>query len=328
MSTRSVRSLLLSHLGFMGAAALLLALSSGFSAAFASAGDVGQAITDVVDGGYSNVPAFINYISYIGGVALAVVGALKLRAHFGGSGNNPLGPGLWHMVGASLLISLPTTWDILVRTLGTNTNSGTTEAVASLSGAGGGGSVLSLDQMMIDMVSASKAPMGYLLWSLGAVLGVFFLVSAFLRMARNGGQDGPKAPLGAGTMGRLLIGSILLSFASTADLFTNTIFGSTGVLTFSGMNLSGVVDTDVLDHANAAISASLVFVQILGFIAFMRGFLMLRAQADGASNASTAAAFTHLIGGAVAFNISSFLGVIEYTFCNGGGASCSVFNFT
>lgn len=64
-------------------------------------------------------------------------------------------------------------------------------------------------------------------------------------------------------------------------------------------------------------------IQIIGFIAFMRGFLMLRAQADGASNISTAASFTHLIGGAVAFNISSFLGMVQYTFCQ-GAASCNV----
>lgn len=327
MANRSVRSFFCLPSGVMMLAGALVLLSAPLSLAFASSGDVGDAITDVVDQGYSNVPVFINVISYIGGVMLAIIGAVKLRNHFGGGGNNPLAPGLWHLVGAALLISLPTVWDILVQTLGTSSASGSTRAVADLSGAGGG-SVLSLDQMMIDMVDTIKAPMGYLLWSLGAVLGLYFLVSAFIRMARNSAQDGPKGALGAGTMGRLLVGALLLSFAATADVFTTTIFGNSGVLKFAGMNLSGVVDAGVLDHANAAISASLVFVQIIGFIAFMRGFLMLRAQADGSSNVSTAATFTHIFGGAVAFNISSFLGMIEKTFCSGGSASCSVFNFS
>lgn len=304
-------------------ATALLLVASPLAQAFASS-DLGDAVTNTIDQGYSNVPIFINYIAYIGGAIVGVLGFGKLRNHFARP-DQPLAPALWHLLGAALLVSLPSMWAMLVQTLTTDTPTGTTVAVATLSGSGGGGT-LTLDQMMIDLVSVLKAPMGYLLWSLGVVLGLLFLVSAFLRIARNSGQDGPRSSLGVGTMGRILIGAILLSFAATADVFTTTIFGS-DVLVFAGMDLKGTVDPAVEARANAAISAVLVFIQIIGFIAFMRGFLMLRAQADGASNISTAASFTHLIGGAVAFNISSFLGMVQYTFCQ-GAASCNVFTFS
>lgn len=310
----------LKTLGTSGALVLLLA---PFARAVASS-DLGDAVENTINTGYANVPVFINYIAYIGGIIVAVLGLGKIKNHFV-RGDQPLGPGLWHLFGAALLISLPSAWSMLVDTLSTNSPTGTTKAVADLTG-GGGGSTLTLDQMMIDLVKTMKAPMGYLLWSLGVMLGLFFLVTAFLRIARNSGQDGPRGSVGAGTIGRILIGAILLSFAATADIFTTTIFGG-NVLKFAGMDLHGTVDAAVEARANAAISAVLVFIQIIGFIAFMRGFLMLRAQADGASNISTAASFTHLIGGAIAFNISSFLGLIQYTFCS-GAASCNVFKFT
>ncbi len=304
-------------------AAAVLLITAPLTQAFASS-DLGDAISNTVDQGYSNVPIFTNYIAYIGGAIVGVIGFGKLRNHFIKQ-DQPLAPALWHLLGAALLVSLPSMWALLVQTLTTDNPTGTTLAVATLSGSGGG-TTLTLDQMMIDLVSVIKAPMGYLLWSLGVMLGLLFLVSAFLRIARNSGQDGPRSSMGVGTLGRILIGAILLSFAATADVFTTTIFGS-DVLVFAGMDLHGTVDAAVEARANAAISAVLVFIQIIGFIAFMRGFLMLRAQADGASNVSTAASFTHLIGGAVAFNISSFLGLVQYTFCQ-GAASCNVFTFT
>ncbi len=284
--------------------------------------DLGASILSVVNSGYSNVPIILTYFSYIAGLMLGLIGLNKIKTHFVG-GNQPLSGGLWHLVGASLLISLPTAWGMIVRSLKTGSVSGSTRAVADLSGAGGGTGSLSLDQMMIDLVTNIQAPMGYLLWSLSAVLGLFFLTTSFLRMAKNSGQDGPRNSLGAGTLSRVVIGGLLLSFSATADIVTTTLFG-TNVLKFSSMDLSGSVDANALDHINATISAVLVFVQILGFIAFMRGFLMLRAQFDG-GNGSTAAAFTHIIGGAVAFNISSFMGIMEKTFC--ATAGCSVFEF-
>ncbi len=290
------------------------------SAAYAQT--VGATITNGMKG-ISTVPPLINYVSYIAGVVVAVTGLLKLKDHAVASDRTPMSHGLWRLAAAGLLISLPSAARILLNTLKTNTLYGTTQSATSV--ALSTSSTLSLDQMMINLVTNIRGPMGFLLWGLGVILGLFFLVSAFVRMAKGAGQDGPRGSMGSGTIGRIVVGAILLSFASTADIFTTTLFGGTAVK-FSGMTIPGV-STATLDRATQAMAAILIFVQIIGFIAFMRGFLMLRALADGNNGVSTAAAATHIIGGAVAINISPALKVIQTTFCGSSSASCAVLNF-
>lgn len=56
-------------------------ITSPLAQAFATS-DRGDAVTNTIDQGYSNVPVFINYIAYIGGAIVGVIGFGKLRNHF------------------------------------------------------------------------------------------------------------------------------------------------------------------------------------------------------------------------------------------------------
>lgn len=280
---------------------------------------IGASITSGMTG-VATMPVLINYISYIAGFVVAVTGLLKVKDHVVAPDRTPLSHGLWRLGAAGLLISLPVAAGLLMRTMLTSTVFGTTRAATTVPMAMAASP--SLDQMMINLIANIKAPMGFLIWSLSAILGLFFLVSAFVRMAKGAGQDGPRGSLGSGTVGRVIIGAILLSLAATADIFTTTIFGGAGAQ-FSGMNIPGVA-APTLARAESVMAAILVFIQIIGFIAFMRGFLMLRALADGNNGVSTAAAATHIVGGAVAINISPALEIIQTTVCGGG---CSVLSF-
>lgn len=282
-----------------------------------------QTIGDSITGGMTGVatmPVLINYISYIAGFVVAVTGLLKVKDHVVAPDRTPLSHGLWRLGAAGLLISLPAAAGLLMSTMLTSTVFKTTKGATTVDMAVSASP--SLDQMMINLIANIKAPMGFLIWSLSAILGLFFLVSAFVRMAKGAGQDGPRGSLGSGTVGRVIIGAILLSLAATADIFTTTIFGGASAQ-FKGLSISGV-STSTLEHAESVMAAILVFVQIIGFIAFMRGFLMLRALADGNNGVSTAAAATHIVGGAVAINIAPALKVIQETVCGGG---CSVLSF-
>lgn len=290
------------------------------SAAYAQT--VGETITNGMKG-IATVPPLINYISYIAGLVVAVTGLLKLKDNVVAPDRTPMSHGLWRLFAAGLLISLPSVAQNLLNTIKTNKLYGSTQSATSVSL--NTGNTLSLDQMMINLVTNIRGPIGFLLWGLGVILGLFFLVSAFVRMAKGAGQDGPRGSMGSGTIGRIIIGAILLSFASTADIFTTTLFGGTAVQ-FSGMTIPGV-NQATLDRATQAMAAIFIFVQIIGFIAFMRGFLMLRALADGNNGVSTAAAATHIIGGAVAINISPALKVIQTTFCGSNNITCAVLNF-
>lgn len=281
---------------------------------------IGASITSGMKG-VATMPVLINYIAYIAGFVVAVTGLLKVKDHVVAPDRTPLSHGLWRLGAAGLLISLPVAAGLLMRTMLTSTVFGTTTAATTGIPMAMAASP-SLDQMMINLIANIKAPMGFLIWSLSAILGLFFLVTAFVRMAKGAGQDGPRGSLGSGTVGRVIIGAILLSLAATADIFTTTIFGGAGAQ-FKGLSIAGVA-APTLARAESVMAAILVFIQIIGFIAFMRGFLMLRALADGNNGVSTAAAATHIVGGAVAINISPALKIIQTTVCGGG---CSVLSF-
>lgn len=287
-------------------------------------------VGDVIQGGarnYRTLPRYLNYVSYIAGLIVSVIGIQKLRLHVDRPDQVPFSHGAWHLAGGVFLISLPAAWNILARSFRLFTASGATQtAVGSgISMTVSASTPLSLDVMMIRFVNNVRAPIQYTIWTLSAVLGLFFLISAFLRMARGAAVDGPRGSLGSGTLGRIFIGSILLSIAATSDVFTSTFF-SGSIVKFDGMSIPGVAASD-LTRANQAMAAVLVFVQIIGFIAFMRGFLMLRALADGNQSISSAAAFTHIIGGSLAFNISPFLSALQRTFCP-SGSGCNVLGFS
>lgn len=284
-------------------------------------------VGDVIKAGarsYRGMPVLIGYISTIAGIALVVTGLQKLRLHVDRPDQVPLSHGIWHLLGGTFLFSLPAAWGMLVRSLKLAAASGSTVSATSIALNTSSSSALSLDVMMIRLISDVRGPIQLAIWTLAAMLGLFFMATAFMRMAKGAAQDGPRGSLGSGTIGRLLIGSILLSLAATSDVFTTTLF-SGSIVQFSGMSISGV-SAGTLTQANQAVAAILVFVQIIGFIAFMRGFLMLRALADGNNSVSMSAAMTHVIGGAVAINISPMLSALQNTFC-AGSAGCAVFNF-
>lgn len=313
MKRPSINSLALS----VFEASFVYAVLAPTSAAWAQT--VGDSITSGMTG-VATMPILINYIAYIAGAVVAVTGMLKVKDHVVAPDRTPLSHGLWRLGAAGLLLALPPVAALLMRTILTSSVFGTTTAATTVPMSMSASP--SLDQMMINLIANIKAPMGFLIWSLSAILGLFFLVTAFVRMAKGAGQDGPRGSLGSGTVGRVVVGAILLSLAATADIFTTTIFGGAGAQ-FTGMNIPGV-SAATLEHAESVMAAILVFVQIIGFIAFMRGFLMLRALADGNNGISTAAAATHIVGGAVAINISPALKVIQETVCDGG---CSVLSF-
>ena len=301
----------------------LYALMIPFGEAMAGA-KVGDMITQGTRN-YRRLPTYMSYVSVVAGLVIIIIGIQKLYKSVDRPDQFPVSHGFWYLAGGTFLVSLPAAWSMMVRSMSIATKSGSTVTATNIALSTAPSSPLSLDVMMIRLVENVRGPIQLALWTLAAVLGLFFMISAFIRMAKGAGKDGPMGSVGSGTLTRILVGSMLLSFAATADVFTSTLFGGS-IVKFNGMNISGVAPA-ALTQANQAISAIMIFIQIVGFIAFMRGFLMLRALADGNTSVSSAAAFTHIIGGAIAINISSMLAMLQNTFCD-KGAGCAVMNFT
>lgn len=270
---------------------------------------------------YASLPVLMNVMAYTIAFMLSVVGLNKFKQHADRPDQVPFSSPALYMIGAAVLAALPYAIGMMLRTLEIDSAGGSKSATTIALKTSGD---LGLDVMMARFIQDIRSPVSLLIWSLSLCLGMFFMISGFMRLARGATQDGPRGSLGSGTLGRIVIGSILFSVAASTDAFTNSLFGGS-VVQFKGMSISGVT-SDVLDRANQAVASILIFVQILGFFAFMRGFLMLRSLADGNTSVSTAAAATHIIGGALAINISSMLNVLQNTAC-GSVADCKVLKF-
>ena len=63
-----------------------------------------------------------------------------------------------------------------------------------------------------------------------------------------------------------------------------------------------------------AISGILLFVKLIGHIAFFRGLLILKNLSEGAQGATIGRALTHLFGGAAAININATAAMLSATF--------------
>ena len=67
------------------------------------------------------------------------------------------------------------------------------------------------------------------------------------------------------------------------------------------------------DQVTTVLGGLEVFVMIVGYIAFIRGWLVLKNFADGQQGATLAQGLTFLIGGAVAINLGEFVNAITNT---------------
>ena len=141
---------------------------------------------------------------------------------------------------------------------------------------------------------------------------------AFGSHAKPGEMTGPLV--------YILVGTVLLYLPSTTDIVTKTIFGGgAGSVVGAGqINLSalGSASTVLLSYAPVAIEgqwASLVdtvilYVQFIGFLAFIRGWIIIsHAGQQGSQPGTVAKGATHIIGGIIAVNFLPMVQIVHAT---------------
>ena len=94
--------------------------------------------------------------------------------------------------------------------------------------------------------------------------------------------------------------------------FSNSMFGDSNVATFAMLETS-TGDVVLDQHVLAMISTVLVFMTIIGYISFMRGFFIIKDVAEGSGQASLMAGVTHIFGGALAVNLGPLLNAVQST---------------
>ena len=136
----------------------------------------------------------------------------------------------------------------------------------------------------------------------------------------------------AGPLVGFVIAGALIGLPDTWAAFNSSIFddrAETSILAYRGVafnqltlgtnNFGVTVNAD--DTFEAFVEVIVLIIQFIGWIAFVRGLLMIKRAAEGSGQASYGTAVTHILGGILAANLIAFVDVIQQTMC---GSACIV----
>jgi hypothetical protein len=255
-------------------------------------------------------PYILVVACYIIGAILAVRAILLFKQHAENPSQPKIVPGIAHFFGAGCFMSFPVFAGVIQRTiLGSAGGNGTNNCMATTLGGGATG----LDQMMQNFVKNIHDPMFSLLSIISIVVGLTFLAKGLLAGTRIGTD--PRAASPKTIIVNLVIGALLLSIGTVLTDTLGSLFGSTDIKSFSGIAWSNIGVTGVnTTAADNTVKAILAFVQVIGGISFLRGWLIVKTAVEGGGQATIPQGVTHIVGGAMAINIGAMLKIFDVTF--------------
>lgn len=267
---------------------------------------LGQIIQNI-DNSFTDPGKLFGLIAYLFGIAFGLWSLVEFIKSADSPGQYPIRRPIMILLTGSALLSLPIIVEALRATFDT--------IDAFTYGQNGLGEVAAgpaLDQIMARVVTNIHGPLITLIGEVSTIGGLAFMLVGIFRLMKSA-QDGPKAPWGMGTIGTFLAASALLSIGSFMGGAQTSIFGTTVLNTYAVLSETEGMDPLVVSRANQAIQAVFMFVQIVGFISFVRGIFILRAYGEGDQQSSMSAGLTHIIGGAVAVNLTALVNAVQQT---------------
>lgn len=269
-------------------------------------GQISDVICNVMDAS-SGLPGLVTALSYLFGIILAVAALFKLKDHVLNPSQTPLSDSLKRFLAGGALFSLPLITEAAqnVLTGGNMDSSRVTVYNGSVASASG------LDGMLVALFADIYAPMISIIFAFAYLAGLILVAAGIGRIIKTA-QDGPRGPAGMGTIMMFIIAGVLFSLSSIMGAFSNSMFQSSTVATFAVLETS-TGDNVIDQHVLAMISTVLVFMTIIGYISFMRGFFIIKDVAEGSGQASLMAGVTHIFGGALAVNLGPLLNAVQST---------------
>ena len=167
------------------------------------------------------------------------------------------------------------------------------------------------------------------------IIGILIMFQSLVRLSRASQFSGgfsPTQSLYAGPLVGFIIAGALIGLPDTWRAFNATIFegdAATSILAYKGVAFNSLTlgsnNLGVTDIANATfdkfVAVIVLIIQFIGWIAFVRGLLMIKRAAEGSGQASYGTAVTHILGGILAANLIAFIDLLQQTMC---GNACLV----
>lgn len=294
----------------------LLVIVASFWPNLVYALELADTLGDIVCNARSESAPFatlLNAISFVAGAVLCVRGVLLLKKHADNPNDSQVTKSIAHLVAAACLLAFPLFAGVLQRSLfGTIGGGSSWNCVASSASLNG---TVGLDVMMQNFVMNIHQPMMSLVAFVSILIGLVYIVRALYKMSKIG--TNPQASDPKSIITHLVIGAILISTGTSFADVMQSIFGDrlvTDMFTYDGIAWSKLTGSAAsATGAKNTVNAVLSFVQIIGIIAFTRGWLVLKAALDG-GQATIPQGLTFVISGVMAVNINKMIEIFDATF--------------
>lgn len=253
------------------------------------------------------LPFLLAAICYMVGITLGVMAIIKLYEHVNDPRQTQLSEGLKRLIAGGALLALPIVVEAAWRTM--NDENINPITLGSFSGTTTG---FGLDSMMAGMMTDIHDPLMFALNGFCYMAGLILVVIGILRLLKSS-QEGPRGPGGAGTLMTFIVAGALLSVDAMMGAWSSSMFLTSNVANVSVLAYTGGMTMAEEEHVLGVISTILIFMMILGWVSFIRGWFILRDVAEGNHNASLMAGITHLVGGALAVNLGPLMNAVQDT---------------
>lgn len=265
-------------------------------------------LSEMITGFTGSLKSFRDVIavfSYSAGPIFLVRGIMKMKDHMMNEVQTPASEPIKNMFAGTFLFSLPT----VIKTVRASLFPEAATNMSLVGSVSGGTGRSGLDQMMLNLVGDIYGPMTKMVVAFGYLGGIVFFVIGILRLTKRM-EDGPRGPGGIGTIMCFIAGSALFSSGKMLAMISTTLFGDA---TAGGLAIKANLVDEGAAEINNVIRGILAFTSLVGVIAFIRGWFVLKSFADGNQSATLAQGLTFILGGAVAVNLGDFVRVLSNT---------------
>ena len=284
----------------------------GFAQTRAVAGDgtVGTMFCNVLQNSGSFPPLFSG-IAYITGAWIVVRGLFDMMKRSADPNNKAFKDGILGVMMGGMVAALPNLINWLHKTLLRDTVKGDgihCTAAASV----GTGSAVPLDVMLSNFVGNITPGILALISGMAVIFGIVMIFYNMVKLSKFG-TDAKTSNL-TPIIGSLIIGALLIAVGQTMDISLTTLFGNNTTMATKTMykELAYVPGGSFdMTRFNNAMSAVFTFLRIVGSLAFVRGFFVMKNALEGSGQATKGQAYTHIIGGTLLVNMPGFIQYIE-----------------
>jgi hypothetical protein len=257
---------------------------------------------------WRGLPGFLMMVCYIAGLFLAVHSILKFKDHVDNPNQTKISEGVKRMIAGGMFLAAPS--------IGGAVQGSLFSAGNTLASTGWGGTNPvdpdTLDGMVVTFITNISGPAAGLLMAFCYISGIALLMVGISRLTKRM-EEGPRGPAGVGTFMTFIASGMLMTLGSSVGSFVTSLFGDDQLMTQATIDPGIGLDAVDADRIQTVIEGLMIFIMLVGYIAFIRGWFVLKAFADGQQGATLAQGLTFLFGGTLAINLGELVNVLQAT---------------